>query len=128
MITDRDLCMAVATKDLLASEILVGEVMTGVVYVCHPNDDVKTALRTMRNEKIMRLPVVNDEGRLQGVISMKDIMLNTQLGKSGLSYEEVITARNVIGGHSIQRNDAAETPAPQQRARLKQKGEAPSKR
>jgi len=115
-VTDRDICIAVATKNRPASEIPVHEVMTGAVHACHPNDDVKSAVKTMRNEKVLRLPVVNDEGRLQGVISMNDIMIQTEAGKSGLSCEEVLSARNVIGEHRFERKGAEQQPS-QRRAR-----------
>jgi len=111
VVTDRDICMAVATKSRLASEIPVREIMTGAVYACHPNDDVKSAIKTMRNEKVLRLPVVDDDGRLQGIISMNDIMIQTELGKSGLSCEEVLNARNVIGEHLFPRKGAEEQPS-----------------
>ena len=64
MITDRDICMAVATKHRLAAEILVSEVSSGAVYVCQSNDEVQFALKTMRKEQVRRLPVVNAEGIL----------------------------------------------------------------
>jgi CBS domain-containing protein len=111
VVTDRDICMAVATKNRLASEIRVREVMTGAVHACHPTDDVKSAIKTMRNEKVLRLPVVNDEGRLQGVISMNDIMIQTESGKSGLSCEEVLNTRNVIGERLFPRKGAEEQPS-----------------
>ncbi len=111
VLTDRDICMAVATKNRPASDIPVHEIMTSVVHACHPGDDVKSALRTMRNEKVLRLPVVNDDGNLQGVISMNDIMIQTEAGKSGLSCEEVLNARNEIGEHLFQRKDAEQQSA-----------------
>ncbi len=116
VVTDRDLCMAAATKNRLASEIPVREVMTGAVHACHPNDDVKSGIKTMKNEKVLRLPVVDDDGRLQGILSMNDIMIQTESGKSGLSCEEVVSARNVIGEHRFQRKGAVEQPS-QRRAR-----------
>jgi hypothetical protein len=54
--------------------------------------------------------------RLQGILSMNDIMIQTELGKSGLSCEEVISARNVIGEHRFHRKGAEEQ-ASQRRAR-----------
>jgi CBS-domain-containing membrane protein len=117
MVTDRDLCMAAATKNRLASEIPVREVITGAVHACHPDDDVKSAIKTMQSEKVLRLPVINGDGRLQGIISMNDIMIQTESGKSGLSCEEVLSARNVIGEPRFQRRGAEERP-PQRRARV----------
>jgi CBS domain-containing protein len=116
MVTDRDLCMALATKSRPASEIPVREAITGAVHACHPNDDVKSAIKTMQSEKVLRLPVVDVDGRLQGIISMNDIMIQTESGKSGLSCEEVLSARNVIGEHRFQRKGAEDRPS-QRRAR-----------
>jgi CBS domain-containing protein len=116
VVTDRDLCIAVATRNRLASEISVREVTTGAVHACRPDDDVKSALKTMQSEKVLRLPVVNDEGKLQGVISMNDIMIQTESKKSGLSCEEVLSARNIIGEHRFPRKGAEEQPS-QRRAR-----------
>jgi hypothetical protein len=47
---------------------------------------------------------------------MNDIMIQTESGKSGLSCEEVLSARNVIGEHRFQPKGAEERPA-QRRAR-----------
>ena len=46
MITDRDIAIAAATKGRLASEIPVGEVMTGQMSACAPYDDIQSALET----------------------------------------------------------------------------------
>jgi CBS-domain-containing membrane protein len=103
MITDRDICMAVATRPRLASDILVGEVTSGAIYVCHPTDEVQLALMTMRKEKVRRLPVVNDKGMLQGILSTNDIILHTEedggKGAPVLSYGEVISTQKAICEH-----------------------------
>lgn len=105
MITDRDICMAVATRHRLAAEILVREVSSGAIYVCQPNDDVQLALKTMRQEQVRRLPVVNAEGILQGILSTNDLVLRTEAGKDrqipALSYEEVISTQKAIGEHRL---------------------------
>lgn len=103
MITDRDICMAVATKGRIAAHITVWETITGKVYTCRPDDDVKTALKTMAAEKVRRLPVVDRDGRLQGLLSMNDLVLHAEATKGArvpdLSYEDVIAALREICGH-----------------------------
>ena len=103
MITDRDICMAVATRHRLASDILVGEVTSGAIYVCHPTDEVQFALMTMRKEKVRRLPVVNDKGILQGILSTNDIILHTgEGGDKGipvLPYGDVLSTQKAICEH-----------------------------
>jgi CBS domain-containing protein len=66
MITDRDICMATATKNRPPSEITVFETITGQVYTCRPDEDVHNAMEMMAKHQVRRLPVVDDEGHLIG--------------------------------------------------------------
>ena len=43
IITDRDICMSVATKNKLASDISVWETISGSVFSCHTDDELKDA-------------------------------------------------------------------------------------
>ncbi|MGQ0736736.1 MAG: CBS domain-containing protein [Acidobacteriota bacterium] len=78
MLTDRDICIAVATRGLSADRIAVRDVMTGVVMACAQGDPVTDALITMRSAKVRRLPVVDDQGRLAGIVSITDIVRNAR--------------------------------------------------
>src|SRR5215213_4306396 len=62
MITDRDICMAVCTRNKLATEMKVSEVISGKVYACAPTDKVGDALETMQSSQLRRLPVVDADG------------------------------------------------------------------
>lgn len=73
MITDRDICMAVARKDRFPRDISVLETMSPNPFTVRPGDSIETALETMAARQIRRLPVVDDEGRLVGVVSINDI-------------------------------------------------------
>jgi len=64
MITDRDICMAVATRNKPASEVTVWETVSDKAYTCLVSDDVHTALGIMKREKVRRLPVVDENGIL----------------------------------------------------------------
>jgi CBS-domain-containing membrane protein len=74
------ICMAVATRNRLASEIKVSEVMSGAIHACRAADDVKQALKVMEREQVRRLPIVNDDGKLQGILSIRDIVLRAEGG------------------------------------------------
>jgi CBS domain-containing protein len=76
MITDRDICMAVAIKDSKPSGVSIEEVMTGHVYSVNPEDNLDQALELMQEHKVRRLPVVNAEGELEGILSMNDVVLH----------------------------------------------------
>ena len=45
----------------------------GHAYTCLPDDDVTAALQTMKTHKIRRLPVVDAEGRVRGMLSLNDV-------------------------------------------------------
>ncbi|MET0544954.1 MAG: CBS domain-containing protein, partial [Caulobacterales bacterium] len=72
MITDRDIAMrAVAEKR--APDTSVGDVMTRDVHYCFEEDDIETASEKMSALQVRRLPVLNRDTRLVGVISLGDI-------------------------------------------------------
>jgi len=73
MITDRDICIAVATKGRTADRISVREVVHDHVHMCLSNDTTATALKTMQTHKVRRLPVVDADGHLEGIVSLNDI-------------------------------------------------------
>ena len=103
MITDRDICMAAATKNKPASDITVWETISGKVYTCQLSDDVHTALDIMKREKVRRLPVVDEDGVLQGIVAMNDFVLLAADAKGAkapaVSYEDVVRTMKAISMH-----------------------------
>jgi CBS domain-containing protein len=102
VITDRDICMAAALNGELLTELPVSRVITSEVYACQPETDVRDALKTMQQHRVRRLPIVNDEGRLQGILSMNDLALEAKDGTNGqaeLSYADVVMTMKAICAH-----------------------------
>jgi CBS domain-containing protein len=103
VITDRDICMAVATRHLRAEEIRVGEVMTERLCRVRPEDDAHLALDVMRVERVRRLPVVGGDGTLQGMLSIKDLLpaagRPAGRGRLEISAEEIVEALRAICEH-----------------------------
>jgi CBS domain-containing protein len=81
VITDRDICIASATRARPEGDIAVRDVISSDLYTCTPGDDVRTALDTMRQRKVRRLPVVDASGRLAGIISIHDLAIHARTGK-----------------------------------------------
>ena len=100
VITDRDICIALGTRNCPAGEIRVGEVMSGELHSCGPDDDIHMALQTMREAKIRRLPVTAKNGTLVGVLSMDDILFRAEPRSPGkepeLSCDEVVRTFRLI--------------------------------
>lgn len=105
VITDRDICMAAATKNRPASDITVWETVSGKAHTCHLSDDVHAAMDIMKREKIRRLPVVDQDGVLQGIVSLNDFVLLAGEAKGGkapaLSYEDVARTMKAISAHRV---------------------------
>ena len=101
MITDRDICMAVATKHRDAANIRVGEVTSGMVYSCPPTVDIHEALKVMREKQVRRLPIIRaEDGKLVGILSLNDVALTEQGGaKAELSAEDVEQTMRAICAH-----------------------------
>jgi len=111
IITDRDIAIAAATKGRLASEILVGEVISRKVFSATLDEDIHMALMTMRHEKIRRLPVVNRDGMLQGILSLNDIALRAEEEEGRrhpeLTYEGAMGTFKAVCEHRSTRLAAA---------------------
>jgi CBS domain-containing protein len=73
MVTDRDICMAAYTQGQPLSQIRVPLAMAKEVHAVHDTDRVEAAEALMRRVRVRRVPVVDDEGRLKGILSMNDL-------------------------------------------------------
>ena len=73
IITERDIVQRVAAKNVLPSEVKVVDTMSKPVVSISPGTSVNEAAKLMNNSKIRRLAVI-DNGKLLGVLTMKDIL------------------------------------------------------
>jgi CBS domain-containing protein len=93
MITDRDICMAAYTQGRLLIEIPVTLAMSKEVFSCSPDDSIMDAEETMRSHQIRRLPVLDENGKLVGIVTLNDIAREAEreVGRKGRE----ITAQEV---------------------------------
>ena len=73
VLTDRDVCMAAYTRGLALWALRADEVMSREVEFCASGSDLQVALSIMRDARVRRLPVVDAEGALVGVLSVNDL-------------------------------------------------------
>ena len=93
VITDRDIAVALGTRNRLPGEIAVADVATRKVHSCKATDDVRWALDIMAQNKVRRLVVVNEQNQLEGVLSMDDVVLYAETqttGKADVSADDVL--------------------------------------
>lgn len=98
VVTDRDMYIALATRNMRAADLTVGAVATNTVATCTPEDDVRTALATMKEHRVRRLPVIGLANTVLGILSMNDILLAAGVEK-GVRNEAVVCALKAICGH-----------------------------
>jgi|SRR5450432_1230542 CBS domain-containing protein len=105
VITDRDICVALGTRNRTAGNVRVGEVISSKVFTCTPEDEVQTALETMRSGHVRRLPVITKAGALVGVISIDDVIIHAEKpgvgGAPALSTAEVVKALQGINERQL---------------------------
>ena len=76
ILTDRDVCIALGTRNARASDVAVRDVVEMPPLSCKSTDDVATGLNVLLSTKIRLLPVVNDAGTLEGMVSIDNIVPN----------------------------------------------------
>ena len=107
VITGRDICIALGTRNQKPTDVLVKDVMLPEQYTfpklftCTPDDDIHCVLKTMRMAKIRRVPVIDREGGLMGILSMDEIVLRAcaRAGKHDISCKDVVDAYKAICAH-----------------------------
>lgn len=99
VITDRDICIASATRRLLPEQITAAQAMRRPpIQTTQPEDPIEKALGTMKQSQVHRLPVIAADGTLKGVISMNDIVLASQ-GKEGPAPADIVSTLSAICAH-----------------------------
>jgi CBS domain-containing protein len=78
VITDRDIAMAAYTQGKELWAIPITSAMEHNVIACHANDGISQAEALMRDNRVRRLPVLDQQGRLAGIISLNDLAREAQ--------------------------------------------------
>ena len=99
MITDRDICMAAYTHGQALWQLPVAGAMSKQVHAVRESDPLEVVETLMRRVRIRRVPVVDGDGRLTGILSMNDLARNAHWSAGRKS--------NGLGGDSIVRTLAA---------------------
>ena len=99
VITDRDICIASATRRLLPEQITAAQAMRHQpIHANQPEDTTEKALATMKQFQVRRLPVIATDGTLKGVVSMNDIVLVAQQ-KEGPAPAGIVSTLAAICAH-----------------------------
>lgn len=91
ILTDRDIVIEVIAEDVDLDSVAIGDVMTFKLLTAREEDDTFTTIRWMQTQGVRRLPVVDKEGRLVGIVTIDDLidlLAETLMDVAGLmAYE-----------------------------------------
>jgi len=94
MITDRDICMAAYTQGQQLSQIPVSNAMANHVHGVRETDPLEVVGTLMRRAKVRRVPVLDRDGHLKGILSMNDLarQAHRSVGRktNGLSGDSIV--------------------------------------
>jgi CBS domain-containing protein len=74
IVTDRDIVLGVVAPELSASTLTIGDIMGPDLITAVESEDVFDAMQRMRNKGVRRIPIVQDDGDLAGILSIDDII------------------------------------------------------
>ena len=78
LITDRDIVIRAVADNKDCASTRAEDIMSVDIHTAHPNDRVVDVIRKMGDKQVRRIPVVNENGYLVGVISMADVAVETR--------------------------------------------------
>lgn len=78
IITDRDLALQIVAEGRDPNSTSIETIMTREPYTCREDEDIETALERMEKNQVRRIPVVDRDGQLVGIISQADIATRMQ--------------------------------------------------
>jgi len=73
IVTDRDLAVKVVAESRDPNRTTVADVMTHTIVVCREDDSLSSAIAAMEEYQIRRIPVIDQGGRIVGIISQADV-------------------------------------------------------
>lgn len=98
VITDRDIAMALVSAARKPINIAAHEVMSHGAYAVLPEEDVRKALEIMKARKVRRLPVIDGEGRLKGILSIDDVIVRALAADAPTPADIVQSLREILTG------------------------------
>jgi CBS domain-containing protein len=97
IVTDRDLALSVIAEGLDVTTTIVDDVMTNSVIACRTDDDIEIALDMMEEHQIRRLPIIEEHGRIVGIISQADIATRLEEPERTAEMVEEISKSQAAG-------------------------------
>jgi len=88
-VTDRDIAIRVVAEGKSPESMTVSEIASRELVTIDPQQELNEALRLMARHQIRRLPVVEEDGRLVGIVAQADIARNASDTQTGYLVEDI---------------------------------------
>jgi CBS domain-containing protein len=88
-VTDRDIAIRVVAEGRSPETTTVGEIASRDLVTIDPQQDLDEALRLMARHQVRRLPVVEEDGKLVGIVAQADIARNASDEETGGLVEDI---------------------------------------
>ena len=88
-VTDRDIAIKVVAEGKDPDSTRVGEIASTNLVTVDPQQELDEALRLMATNQVRRLPVVEEDGKLVGVVAQKDVAEQGDDAKTGEVVQEI---------------------------------------
>jgi CBS domain-containing protein len=88
-VTDRDIAIRVVAEGKDPETTTVGEIASRELVTIDPQQDLDEALRLMARHQVRRLPVVEEDGKLVGIVAQKDIAQHASDEQTGDVVEDI---------------------------------------
>jgi CBS domain-containing protein len=97
MITDRDIAMAAYTQGKALDQVPTRAAMSQQLYAAHPKSSVREIEDAMMRHRVRRIPVIDDSGRVVGIVSLNDLARHATAGaKATVTPEELTTVMRAV--------------------------------
>ena len=94
IVTDRDLALKIVAKGQDAKSTKVEAVMTRQIVTCRAGDDLQMALDAMAEHQLRRIPIVDDDDKIVGIIAQADVATRVNLPEKTAAMVKEISQSN----------------------------------
>lgn len=89
VVTDRDITVRAVAQGMNPLEMTAGAVMSSPVVSVRRQDSIEDTLRVMEEHQVRRVPVVDDDERIVGIVAQADVALHSSDATAGKVVEEI---------------------------------------
>lgn len=111
MVTDRDIAMAAYLNGNRLADIPLADVQSQQLVCCKADDDISEVQDLMQGHQLHRIPVIDDQSKPLGIVSLNDLALACKSGGRGIKSKDISDTVAAICGRMREQNAASEVVA-----------------